>query len=210
MTALAAYFLLPSDQPAPGGGLGLTPGGWWIAETFLYWIVWTVGAAIAEAYVGRVRVGAPWYFAFIAVVALTRWVTPAASATWVGGWMLNDLEWSAMFAIVLSIWLIARPVRLPPPVMHVSARAGDISYSLYLVHVPVIAFVSACWFAAGEPIPVGLELALPTAVLASCVAVLIWYVAERPFQRSRLGTFTIGARPGSTVAALSTKGSSPA
>jgi peptidoglycan/LPS O-acetylase OafA/YrhL len=208
--AVIAYAVLPANQPAPGGGLGLTADGWWIAEAMLYWIVWTLGAAIAEAYVGRFHIAAPWYLGLVTIAVVARWITPPASSTWIGGWMLNDLLWSAMFAIVLSVWLVARPASIPRALLRIAESAGAVSYSLYLVHIPVIAFVSACWFSARQPIPVGLELALPTAVLATAVAVLTWHVVERPFQRPHAATLTIGARAEPAVSALSTEGSSSA
>jgi peptidoglycan/LPS O-acetylase OafA/YrhL len=205
--AIVAYGALPADQPAPGGGLGLTAGGWWVAETLLYWIVWTAGAVIAEAYVGRFRVPTVVYIAGVAAIATARWLTPPASPTWIGGWMINDLLWSAFFAIGLSLLLVAVPLRVPHVLMEWATYAGKISYSLYLVHIPVIAFVSACWFAAGRQMPIGLELALPTAVLALGVAILMWFIAERPFQRSRTDRFTIDTRAISNTIALSRKGS---
>jgi peptidoglycan/LPS O-acetylase OafA/YrhL len=207
LSAIISIGVLPGDQPAPGGGLERTPGGWWIAETFVYWIVWTTGAAIAEVYVGRFRVRAFWFVGSIALVVIARALTPPASPTWIGGWMLNDLLWSAIFAIVLAFALVARPIRLSQRLHGIACRAGDISYSLYLVHIPVIAFVSACWLAAGMSIPTGLELAIPVAVLAFCAAIVMWNVAERPFQRPREERHTIGANTPSELIARGTKGS---
>jgi len=59
---------------------------------------------------------------------------------------------------------------------------GDISYSLYLVHWPVLAFWRAAQFDDGLEPPVALALV----VLAFFLAGLLHYLVERPLHRARL------------------------
>lgn len=70
----------------------------------------------------------------------------------------------------------------PPRALQPLVRLGDLSYSLYLVHWPLIAFVNNAWV--GEPHAPGLAHArLGAAALALPLAWLLWRGVEQPTRR---------------------------
>jgi peptidoglycan/LPS O-acetylase OafA/YrhL len=63
------------------------------------------------------------------------------------------------------------------------AWLGDISYSLYLVHWPVMVFVNSAYV---TPVPV--EARLVAVVISVCLAVLLNYAVEEPFRKTKVFT----------------------
>ncbi|HEY1042835.1 MAG TPA: acyltransferase family protein [Telluria sp.] len=68
------------------------------------------------------------------------------------------------------------------------ARIGDFSYSLYLVHWPVIAFVRNSWVGSGAEVPLYLRLA--TVVLSFIAAFLLYRFIEDPVRKSNFALST--------------------
>jgi peptidoglycan/LPS O-acetylase OafA/YrhL len=81
-------------------------------------------------------------------------------------------------ATLAAIW--ARPSLLVEgPVSRVLSRAGDMSYSLYLVHWPIFAFANHIFL---QEVPLSVRLAaIPAAIVLS---VLLYRVVENPIHRS--------------------------
>ncbi len=160
----------------------------WIAVVLSYWVVWTCGALIAEAYVGRVRI--PWL----------RWAALLGAAGVVylaGSTALNrldpsasldsparDLAWGLSLAVVLACAMLSAPrwlARVAEPGRRLLAPLGAISYSLYVVHFPWLALISAWWLSSHDRLPLGAELAIPGALSALLLAIICWYAVERHF-----------------------------
>lgn len=83
----------------------------------------------------------------------------------------------ATLVIILrnSPWLnAARPTQI-------LARVGDFSYSLYLVHWPIIAFTKNAWVGSNPEVP--LALRLTTLVLSFVMAYLLYRGVEDPIRR---------------------------
>ena len=77
-----------------------------------------------------------------------------------------------------SHWLNSSlPIRL-------LARIGDISYSLYLVHWPIISFVKNSWVGRSPEVPIDLRLA--TLALSFVLAYLLYRFVENPFRKHNL------------------------
>lgn len=64
------------------------------------------------------------------------------------------------------------------------ARVGDISYSLYLVHWPIVALLKNTWVGPGVELPVDARVA--AGLLAFATAYLLYRFVERPTHRARL------------------------
>jgi hypothetical protein len=63
------------------------------------------------------------------------------------------------------------------------ARIGDFSYSLYLVHWPIIALMKNAWIGSSPELP--LELRLLALTLSFVLAYLLYRLVEDPIRRSR-------------------------
>jgi peptidoglycan/LPS O-acetylase OafA/YrhL len=177
----------------------------WILRICIYWIVWTAGALMADAYVARGRRMVRSWLAVVAVVSLPLIVilTPRDEQFTAA----SDLAWSTALAILLGYVMLAPP-RALRSIIERSARRliplGNISYSLYVVHFPWLALLSAWWLATHRRLPLGVELALPGACSAVLLAVCCWYLVERHFVSSRTaergrGSQVLSPTPGPTV-----------
>lgn len=151
--ASAAFYLLPSRA----WELGLGSLGAW---------AWRSGWRMPSAS----RVPAALLLAALPVLPLPAWAGghPGANALLVCG---------ATVVLLLSHGREAPPVALKPLV-----RLGDLSYSLYLVHWPLIAFVNNAWVGGSEG--TGLSWARLMAGAASLpLAWLLWRWVEQPTRR---------------------------
>jgi peptidoglycan/LPS O-acetylase OafA/YrhL len=163
----------------------------WILSVLTLWIVWAGGAWIADAYVGRVRV-APRRLGWAAVVA---GATLVALATLANGSPapvpVSDLLWGLGAGVLLAWMMLSLPRRLRRPTDRLArslAPLGEISYSLYVVHVPWLVLLSAWWLSFHPRLPAGAELALPGAASALALAAGCWLLVERHFMASHPGS----------------------
>jgi peptidoglycan/LPS O-acetylase OafA/YrhL len=154
----------------------------WILQVCTYWIVWAVGAWIAEAYVARVDLPG---FRWMAVAALAGLPALAIIAPRDGqSTTASDLCWSAAVAILLAYLILSPPSRFRSRIEGAAYRLaplGDASYSLYVVHFPWLALLSAWWLSAHARLPLGIELVVPGAISALLLALCCWYLVERHF-----------------------------
>jgi peptidoglycan/LPS O-acetylase OafA/YrhL len=66
------------------------------------------------------------------------------------------------------------------------AKVGDISYSLYLVHWPLFAFLNNAWIGDGDPQP-GIGLRVGVVILSFVLAYLSYRFVEVPTRRAQIG-----------------------
>jgi peptidoglycan/LPS O-acetylase OafA/YrhL len=204
--SLVGLLVVPAGTPPPGESLAAyqasgTP--IWIPLLLMYWLVWAMGALVAEGYAGRIRVRGLRCLAPACVVALGVLIVSLGQFTArPGWWRFYDLAWGAGMAVLLAYLLLAAPRRLGAGVergARVLARLGDMSYSLYVVHLPWLVLVSAWWLSWHSTLPKGAELAVPGMLSALLLAWCCWYLVERhcvsPRQERRVVTTT----PATTV-----------
>jgi peptidoglycan/LPS O-acetylase OafA/YrhL len=156
----------------------------WIPGVLAYWIVWTIGALLAEAYVGRIQLP---HIRLAAVVAPLELAVLAADNIHpflpihtIG----KDLLWSAAFASILAVILLACPPVVSNMLQSASARVaplGKVSYSLYLLHMPWLFLLSAWWLTGHRDLYSGPQLALVGIVSALGLSYVSWLLVERHF-----------------------------
>jgi peptidoglycan/LPS O-acetylase OafA/YrhL len=158
----------------------------WVLWVFTYWIVWAGGALITEAHAGRVQIRAPRSLLLGGGLILTA-LALTLPLSLVGD-IASDLLCGAGMGLLLA-WTMLSTQPAVQSVTEVIGRwlrpLGTVSYSLYVVHFPWLAFLSAWWLASHEQLPKGAELAVPGALSAIVLAVGCWYVVERHFVSDR-------------------------
>jgi peptidoglycan/LPS O-acetylase OafA/YrhL len=88
------------------------------------------------------------------------------------------LAWVILAAEGRSAWVLQRlAVRLRP--------LGNMSYSLYVVHYPVIMLLAAWWSASHTSLPLGVELFTLGVAVSLALGAACWYLVERHFVRER-------------------------
>lgn len=145
--------------PATGVGLGA-----WGLWPFSYWLHWTLGAIAVDACCGHVQlprwcrsIGFTAAFAalgmssniltiqFLGKTRLDRWLSTQAWADavpWISG--VGELAFALAFFCLLN-WCVqpARARAFRNPLAIGLARLGKVSYSVYLVHLPILVLLQA-------------------------------------------------------------------
>lgn len=184
-----------------------------------YWPAWVAGTFIADARAGRVGVPDSWWNAGAGVGAALLCALAAlllaVQSNSVDG--VFDYLWCiGLFGIIG--WLAAG--RHSAVVRGAARRVcrpllllGAMSYSLYVVHFPILALLSAWWLANHAELPTTPWLALAGILVSLIVAYGVYRIAERPF--TSLGRRAAarplearGAAPVGKAAVLSTTGPS--
>lgn len=184
--SFVALILIPSSTPAPGESLAAyqasgTPV--WIPVLLMYWIVWAMGALVAEAHAGRIRARGLQWLAPLSLVGLVVLIILLGQFTArPGWWRFYDLAWGTGLAVLLATLLLRMPPRLGVSIERCArllAPLGAISYSLYVVHLPWLVLVSAWWLSWHSTLPVGGELGVAGVLSAIVLAAFCWYFVER-------------------------------
>lgn len=192
------YLLLPA-------GLVLMPRRWWLGGIVLlliaslaWYLAWMQSRPEAAFYLLPTRA---WQFALGATAALiVQHARVRAFATWLFWPALATLVAVPMLPLGLSpqamaiaacvaatlVVLRAHPAAETLPPVRVLARVGDFSYSLYLVHWPVFAFLHNAY--AGDPaLGTPSTLVLSLAVVASIAGGwLLYRTVELPVRHARI------------------------
>ena len=195
--AAAVVSRLPSPLPSPA------------LEVVMTWGVWALGALIAEMHVGRVRLPFPRLLGPLGLVGILVCQLTLAYYGSNGRGAPKDLPWGISMALVLAWVVVAPPARLVGSIERLArwlTGLGRISYSLYVVHLPVLALLSAGWLASHASLPAGLELAAFGACLAVLLGSLAWFTVERHFVSNRRAVLRVqraGASPSIAVAEIS-------
>jgi peptidoglycan/LPS O-acetylase OafA/YrhL len=167
----------------------------WIPSLLAYWIVWTAGAVIAEAYAGRIQIRGLRVAVIPALVVLGGLMANAIRPVVHLDFTVSDMLFSATLAVLLA-WLLLRcPGALAPWVERGAARLsplGNMSYSLYLVHMPWLFFLAASWITLKGSLPGGVELFCLGVLGALVIAGACWFLVERHFTSRRRTTENVG------------------
>ena len=202
IVSVAALLVSPSSS-------SWVPG--WILRVLTYWAIWVGGALIAEAYVGRIQFAGLRWLMPLAVTGLIALAINADTPFFgTNGTVhyaepqLTPLLWSASLGVLLAYVTLSAPARFRRRIEQAArclAPLGDISYSLYLVHLPWLGLLSAWWLSSHERLPLGAELAVPGAISALTLGVCCWYLVERHFMSPRLARPVSEAQPTASLAA---------
>lgn len=151
------------------------------------WFEWSLGALAAEVYVSPEKAPAwsrsPWAFAlalFLAEGADQLQRVPSVGAA---AHVLVEPLYGIAFFVLVNLLLASTRESVSNSLLRVAALVGTMSYSLYLVHVPVMGLAKVLALRASFPswAIVALRVILPLAVGA-----LFYRLIERPFlMRSR-------------------------
>jgi peptidoglycan/LPS O-acetylase OafA/YrhL len=163
--------------------IGFLPG-WpgallWLRGICQLMIVWWLGALLADRWAGRFRVryaAVAWLTAALAVIPIWRWDP-----------VVRDVVIGFGFTGLIAAGLAATERGRGPAARAVAglgrlAPLGAMSYTLYVVHFPILAFMSGLLMKrSGGPLPEHFGWAAAGVAVATGVAYLLHLAVERPF-----------------------------
>jgi peptidoglycan/LPS O-acetylase OafA/YrhL len=192
-----------TDDGAGQPVLGVAPFalGRWLKWPIGLWFAWILGAVAAEAYAGAIRLPqwlVRWRMAVLfALIGLATshaaldFVSLHSPSAWgrradfqialrlLSGF--SDLAFSAAAFVVLNRWVIREAEgHFRGPLVRVLGRLGVMSYSLYLIHVPLLRLILS-WMPTGTGLDswlLRLVVIVPTCLGA---AALFFFLIERHF-----------------------------
>jgi peptidoglycan/LPS O-acetylase OafA/YrhL len=176
---LAATLIIVAATSAAAAGALAFGHDWPMGNFAKYWIIWVSGAVLAElTRANRLpRWRTSYSFALPAGVGL-------AIAARSGGlaFGFEHFLWGGIY-FLLVLWVLHHPAFLARLPAHVTAALlwlGKISYSLYLVHFPLLLVLGAGWIAAFGQKPSNLLVSIAGSLATLPAAYLLWRFVERP------------------------------
>jgi peptidoglycan/LPS O-acetylase OafA/YrhL len=154
---------------------------WPMSNFAKYWIIWAAGAVLAElTRQNRLPRWRAAHTASLAIVAVAA-AGGRAAALPTG---IEHFLWGAVYTLAV-LWVLTHRStleRLPARVSALLLWLGKISYSLYLVHFPLLILLGACWLALFGAKPSSLLVPLAATLITLPVAYAFWRWIERPSQ----------------------------
>jgi len=135
----------------------------WTALGPARWLEWALGAVAVEAFVGRIALPK----VAMSLSALVATAIAAVLTTLAAPEPLRGIASDPLFGIAFFVWLNTavrseRDGLVPGRLVSLLARVGVISYSLYLVHVPLLSATRLLVVRAGLPESLGAILMVGT------------------------------------------------
>ena len=156
-----------------------------IAQIFTALLTWWLGALLADIYTGRIRIRWSALTPLVLLLPALPFATPMLARRWPAfahGWMPDTfygLGFAGLFACCFALrergWSLHFLGRLKP--------LGDMSYTLYIVHMPILVFLSG-WVMSRSPggvLPSHFGWAALGTLACLLVAWLAHFIVERPF-----------------------------
>jgi peptidoglycan/LPS O-acetylase OafA/YrhL len=176
---VAVLFLL-SWLVKPGDGHAFH-----VAQIFTGLFTWWLGALLADIYTGRIRVRWTLLAPLTALLAVLPVATPALGRHWpplAHGWIpdtLYGLGFAGLFAACFALrergWPLTLLGRLKP--------LGDMSYTLYIAHMPILVFIGGWLMSRSRDgvLPQTFGWIAVGAIACLLVSWLAHFAVEKPF-----------------------------
>jgi peptidoglycan/LPS O-acetylase OafA/YrhL len=164
----------------------------YVAQVFAALLTWWIGALLAEVYAGRLRIAWGRLAPLALLLPTLPYALPFVARRWPAfgqGWAadtLYGLGFAGVFALCFLLrergWTLRALSKLRP--------LGDMSYTLYVIHLPLLVFLSA-WLMARSPgglLPKHFGWFAVGSVLCVLLAWGAHFAVERPFLRRKSKT----------------------
>ncbi len=158
-----------------------------ILRVLAYFGMWALGAWLADLTMRGVRLPRPQFWL---IGASTGVIILMFGYSWGIHNIVRDWLWAICLAILIILAVDDRPslpflVRLYYRGICVLAPLAPSSYTLYVIHGPIMALVVAIWLSMHDILPRQGWLAMGTAALIIVIAMLLAEVVEKPFLSSK-------------------------
>jgi len=145
-------------------------------------LVWWFGALLAEIYVGTLKIKFSWLAPLaLLLVPLLSSVAPFMEMNGNFRDILWGIGFAGLFATLFAWQRRGGSLRW----LEWFKSLGNMSYTLYIVHMPIMVFIGA-WLIAASPtstLPMTYEWVVASIIICLVIAWLLHFIVEKPFQR---------------------------
>ena len=145
-----------------------------LAQVFSLMLSWWFGALLADVYVGRISISLRW------LMPLSLALIPGLAGYFPGS-VLNDTSCALGFIGVLASCFHWQDYGRSLGLLDKLKWLGDCSYTLYVIHFPILVFASGWVLANDQRLPRHFGLVWLSIILLVLFAWLIHFGTERPF-----------------------------
>lgn len=147
-------------------------------KVFFYLLAWWLGAILADIYTKRISVRFKHVMPFVLLLPVLPIIEDLDQ------WFIKtylDVFWSFYFFGLFAVffWLEEKKIRVK--ILERLGFLGDFSYSLYVTHFPILVLMSGMLIASHGKLPKTFAFVYIGIFITLIVALLINFVAERPF-----------------------------
>ena len=183
LAALTAWLALVSGILRHQAGFSVTQLAAWFSSSaaflIMYFPVWLAGALLAELYSKGAVIRHRKPLTIIGVIAATGGAT-AQIPTEVESRIPFDYVFALGAVLLMALALLRPPIDHPRGrLLGLSAYTANWSYSLYIVHFPIILLVRGMWLGS-DPVPPGLALPVVGFVAGLSGGIVTWRLVDRP------------------------------
>ncbi|MFT3738847.1 MAG: acyltransferase [Breznakibacter sp.] len=148
-----------------------------VIEIFSYLPIWWLGVVLAECYASRTQRTFKYLIPFGIILFIVPWKTINTNLH-----AFNQFLWGLGFmGVFAGLFYFQHKAKILRP-FEILKPLGDISYSLYVIHMPIIVFISGILMQANESmlLPSHFGYMLLGCIVSLSMAYLAYWLAERP------------------------------
>jgi peptidoglycan/LPS O-acetylase OafA/YrhL len=147
-----------------------------VRDIFSMMVCWWLGVLLADIYAGRVNIPFK-YPALLVLLMPVNFIHPLT-----GTWEINDFLFAIGFFGFLACCFALKEKGYQLKMLHKLKWLGDCSYTLYVIHFPVLMLMGV-WVAShnGGNLPMSFLPMLAGMIITVILAYLLHFITEKPF-----------------------------
>ncbi|MES2417958.1 MAG: acyltransferase [Bacteroidota bacterium] len=150
-----------------------------LLEIFSCMIIWWFGVILADLYTGRLNLNLKLFIPLLLVIPVLIFRGNKFDK------QIQDVLWGLGFSGFLALVLqLIKQDRLPKIITRFK-NLGSFSYTLYIIHIPILVFMSGYLLKHDKKLPLTFEFVFIGIFICLAFSWLVHFVVEKPFIRNK-------------------------
>jgi len=145
-----------------------------LREIFSYMIIWWFGVILADLYTGRLNMNLKFFIPLVLIIPTLVFFGSKLEQ------QLRDTLWGIGFFAFLALFLHLIKHNLLPTFVNKLSFLGSFSYTLYIIHSPILVFMSGYLLKENHSLPLTFGYVFLGIVLSVAIAWVIHLIVEKP------------------------------